>query len=812
MRCMLYARRWLFSSLLSVGILASACHSGDGTSGPSPEIVPAGDVVADVQHPLAARYWVELSPQGSLHLYPIYPGNVIYRGLLESAVNYDYSGTATQDQTTTCATPPCLPAVNSAVTLHTDQSQVTYVDGANNCYSNGQFFAADPSCGGKLALGDVCRRQHTFCGPITLVSSMNFGQTVGAMPNPVLQVVDPMNGAQANSVLGCNDQDPAGDATGEHGLCAFTNASKVDDPTTSNLSSPIPGDGVNNFGCSFCYGNQFQAISRGMPGLTDTVLSDPPPAGVDQTLAAVNTDRIVIELQNDDNLDLVFTVRYAAPALDVGGLGAQLFYEDTAVTPSCTAPPCPASCLTRGKTRMTVSGASFGPPAECLTGAQPITSCPAEGTTPAGSSLSVPGFATAQTPQLWSDTRVEFTPPADTMAECGLSLSTPVGTTATSDPVEICGDQFRSWTPTLGGATVARIGAAAGVLTSGATKLIVLTGGRTSIGDFTAVTSSTLALPLPTCANQRPNWTTVSVSGTPPARWGMAYTVAANKLFVLGGAATGTISAGSCTRAAKMFRLTSATSGVWTNLPNIPDMDINNGNQGLCDATMTTVKSPSGKEWVVVTGGSVVPVPNNLCTGGDVPTLASGRTTLVLDPSATVPTWQLFAGTTGTDLQRFGAVGAANLAGSAALVTGGSTSTSAPGSTTRRTTRLTISNTGVPTFADVTTASGPPSGQFLGAAASGDNVIYVSGGATAVAVTGSCTASTRANLPALNRLMAVGGDFVAPWTTLVTMPATRLEHVMVAAESTGGTEDKLYVIGGHDGSGAVATTVLEYTP
>ena len=815
---MLYARRLVLSWVATVGILASACQSDDATPA-MPEIVPAGVVSDDAHHPLVARYWAELSPEGRLDLHPIYPGNVIYRGRLETAVNYDYSGTAAQDSTTTCATPPCLPAANDQVTLYTDQAKVTYVDGSNTCFSNGVTFTGDPSCGGKLPPGDTCRRQHVFCAPIAVVSRVTFGQTVGAMPNPVLQITDPANGTSGNRVLGCNDQDPAGPASGEHGLCAFTNASKVDDPTTSNLISPIPGNGVSNFGCSFCYGNQFQATTRNLPGLTDTVLSDAPPAGVDPTLAAVNTDKLVIDLQNDNDLNMVMTLRYSAPALEPGGTGAQLFYDDTSVTPTCTTPPCPATCLTRGKTRMTLNGASFGPPGACLAGTQPISSCPAQGAPGAAYRLSVPGFATPQAPQVWADTRVEFTPPAATMTECGVKLTTPVGTTVTSDAVDICNDQWRTWTPTLSGATITRIGAAAGVLSVGAQQFIVLAGGRTQVNGFGSVINSTLTMPLPSCANPTPNWSTPTLTGSGQARWGMAYTVAANKLFVLGGAAGGGAGASSCARTAKMFRMTSTTAGTWTDLPAIPDMDVNGGNQGLCDAVMTTVRSPSRKEWVVVTGGSVRPVPNNACNGGDLPTLANGRYTLVLDPGAASPTWTLFSSLANVDndgvlpFERFGAAAAAaSSATSPVIVVGGSQSTGGPGTTVKKATTLTLSNTGVPTFVEATAASGLPSGQFLGAAAGADNAVYLSGGATAVAVSGTCNSTTRGNLPAMNRLLRLAGSLVGPWTTLTAMPSKRVEHVLLSAETTGGSEDKLYVIGGHDGSGTAATTIFEYTP
>src|SRR5437867_2435754 len=115
---MSFARSLCFASALVVGSVASGCQSHDAL--PLPEVVPAGDVTDDPAHPLIARYWAELSPTGHLDLYELHPGNVIYRHLVESGVNYTYTGTATQDSTTTCPTPPCLPGAANQVTLFTD--------------------------------------------------------------------------------------------------------------------------------------------------------------------------------------------------------------------------------------------------------------------------------------------------------------------------------------------------------------------------------------------------------------------------------------------------------------------------------------------------------------------------------------------------------------------------------------------------------------------------------------------------------------------------------------------------------------------
>jgi hypothetical protein len=58
--------------------------------------------------------------------------------------------------------------------------------------------------------------------------------------------------------------------------------------------------------------------------------------------------------------------------------------------------------------------------------------------------------------------------------------------------------------------------------------------------------------------------------------------------------------------------------------------------------------------------------------------------------------------------------------------------------------------------------------------------------------------------------MAVANP-AAGWTAVAELPVARVEHGMVAVESTGGDEDKIYIIGGTE-NGAAATSVYEYTP
>jgi hypothetical protein len=787
---------WLLV-MLATDLGATAC--ADRGAPLPPETVPAGDVVADALHPVAARYWVEISPRAAaMDLYRIYPGNVIHRDEVNLAVNYNYGGTAPVDPAS-CTTPPCAPA-GGDVSLFTDQNQVTYVDGTNTCYSNGSTFTGDPSCGGKLPVGDVCRNQHTFCGPIQMVSALTFGQTVGAMPNVVLQVA-PAEMPSSNAVQGCNDQDPAGAASSAHGLCAFQNATKVDDPTTSNLTSPIPGNGVSNFGCSYCYGNQAAAIAAGKPGLQDVVLS-----GTNAAMASINTDKVVLVLQNDTDLNLSFTVRYALPALDPAG--SQIAYDNAGA---------PTTCLTRGTSRMTITGGSFGPPGACLTGTPPA-SCPQSGAPGTGYVLNVPDFATPPAPQVWSDTFLQFTPPANTMTECGVQVSTPLGATATSQPVAICDNQYRSWSPTLGGAPVARMGAMSGVLTTGGQSYVVMTGGRTSVTSLSqlpAAADRTLTMPMPTCASPQPNWTRTTVlAGTQPNVWGAAYAVVNNQLYVVGGTNNGT----SCIRNARRMTLNSPTTVTWQNLGSLPDMNGNlAGRPGLCNASLTPVKDANGKTWLVLSGGSTQPVPNLLgsgntpCQGGAQPALA---VTLVMDPSAANPTWTQFSGASQVDSWRFGQGSTQNAAGTTGFVIGGSASSAVPGTTTNRAVTVTVATNGAPTFTNVTGSAGMPGAGLYGPVVRrANNFIYSIGGATALGPA-MCTAGagTSGQLPASTSLLRIADTLTGGWlTTLAPLPVARAEATAAAGIGTDATESKLFVIGGHDGTTA-QTSVLEYTP
>jgi hypothetical protein len=162
-----------------------------------------------------------------------------------------------------------------------------------------------------------------------------------------------------------------------------------------------------------------------------------------------------------------------------------------------------------------------------------------------------------------------------------------------------------------------------------------------------------------------------------------------------------------------------------------------------------------------------------------------------------------------TAFQRFGGTAGAD---GTALIAGGSTSTTTPGTTTAEVSKLSISTSGTPTFAQQPAMVDLPAGRFAAAGAGADGVIYVSGGATTIGPSSGTCSSTRGNMAATSTLTGIGTGLVAAWSTLASMPAARVEHGMVAVETTDGTVDKLYVIGGQTGTGGFGTEVYEYTP
>jgi hypothetical protein len=284
---------------------------------------------------------------------------------------YDYAGSALDWDA--CGL-TCVPPAGTAA-LWTEQSKVTYVAFDGSCYANGGP-AACPTT-------SPCNQPGVFCAPLQAVSNVTLGGARGLLPDVIVQLSQDSN--LENTVEGC-----LSDAGRTYGLC--TGNGKVDS-ASSGLTSPIPGDPaapLPSEGCSYCYGNQTVAAAQGRPGLQHGLLS-----GNDAALRAVNTSMIALQLENDNDYDVIITVRQARPTFDAPA--TQLELKDGATT---------VSCGKTSETRVVVRGGGFGPPAACLSetlGACPLSGPPANGYRMEFASGS--GFVAA-TGVVWSDGEV----------------------------------------------------------------------------------------------------------------------------------------------------------------------------------------------------------------------------------------------------------------------------------------------------------------------------------------------------------------------------------------------------------------------
>ena len=355
---------------IAIAVITPACSKDaqppfdDGA-----EVVPAVPPVDVPGHPVAAQYWGEIDPMnGRMELYRIEPGNVIHRGVHQEAVSYNGSGSATFNP--------------GQLTLHTDQTRVTYKDSGGTCHSNG----AVVNCSTLLA---ACNVTHMFCAPVQMTSSASF-----ALPDVVLQFSQSM---PTNAVTGCVD-------SGDSGLCFATgtcatptsNQDKVD-CGTSSFTSPITGNGSTTHGCSWCYG--VASLIGTLPGLKHAVVP-----GSSSTLTTIDTPMLAMLMTNDLKTDVTGTVRYSTPAIQGSNL-----------------------CYTRGTT-MTISGGGFGPPGSCI--ADPPSSCPIAGAPGTGYQFLFPiaGGTTSGTNISWSDVSPSATVPINAASSGTVSLVTPAGT------------------------------------------------------------------------------------------------------------------------------------------------------------------------------------------------------------------------------------------------------------------------------------------------------------------------------------------------------------------------------------------------
>lgn len=319
-----------------------------------------------------------------------------------------------------------------------------------------------------------------------------------------------------------------------------------------------------------------------------------------------------------------------------------------------------------------------------------------------------------------------------------------------------------SWS-TLPGGFVAVIQPVAGVLGSN----IVVAGGRTSASLAGTTSRDTLYFAIPAADQIR----IVVNMGMPLAtpRWGAAFTVAAGRLWAIGG--SGSIGF-SCL--ASVESLGSATEA-WMPGPALP--------QPRCAATAVALG-----QYVYVIGGTTLPVPRRVV-------MPAAMATCRLDTANLPAGWDCTSFVGGNDVApwSFNATGAST--GSLALIAGGRDATMALAAVNQ-----VGQNGGNPDFA---AAMALPMALNLPAIVSANGSFYVYGGSTAVAPGG----------PGSSHFWRTSATAPAAWmpvTAMLGTPWARTGHVMVAARCAGCTSDRLYVIGGHN-DGLPAPLVDEYT-
>jgi hypothetical protein len=696
-----------------------------------------------------------------MRLYRLYEGNKIYRDRpLTQAVQFDYSGTATEDSS-------CTPGVDCpADTVHmfTDQNRVTFVDGTT-CYNNGNVvdLTADPTCGGAFAPGSVCSENQVFCGPIQITSNY-----ATRLADPILDLA---NVEDPSPVDGCRS-----DAT-TTGLCDENNSSRID-PSVGGLSPAIPGNGGSFRPCAFCYGNYQAAQDQGRSGLADVLV-----AGADPTLQGINTNLIALALNNGgESLNITLTLYFSLPAFDTAP-GTDLILDDGFTSPTCLTRTDPTSVI--------LAGGGFGPPGGCLTGGLPAicsgdTGCCPFGAAGAGHSLTIVGAGTV-TPADWSDTIVSATVPGTTTYGCGVRINTPAGNASSVTDILICGNQWRAgWD-----AQVSRFQPQGGILNG----VMVIAGGRSGLGNLNAVTT-TSTVPLPSCAN--PNPLPSTIAAMPAARWGAASAVvssgASPGLYVFGGTSNGANTL--CTTT--VYRLPSVGSAWQTVGATLP--------APLCNATaLALTDGTTGEERIVIIGGVNRPMPR-----------MNYSTAAVLSPNIYIfnPATSTFLApqaAPGAFARRYSAAGGTS--GTVGIIAGGYANTTNPFTSTSVRTEtdfVTISND------VVTVTAGPalPSARTLGSIAFINGNFYMNGGSD----TGVAVGTTDPNpLPGSNTTRSIPPNG-SSWTALANSGDARvggLSYPLAFDEMVYTDVLRVLTIGGAHRTGTSSTFVVkanEYQP
>jgi hypothetical protein len=726
------------------------------------EVVPAGSPATMPGGAVAVRYWGEVNPRaGKVDLYPIHEGNKIYRAeKIISAVNYQYT-TATQESPPCEPGGTCLPSANT-VRLFTDQNTVTFVENGT-CVKNGVNFP-DATCGGFYPVGHACSQNLSFCGDVQINSNVTFGGAVGAMPDVVIDIANVVG--QPAQVLGCRrNTTPAGPLS-NGGLCYDDGLAKV----SSASSNFVPG--IANAGetlmCAYCYGNKALAVAASRPALQHTVIS-----GVSAEKAAVDTNKFVLKISSDQNFDIVFTVYYAQPALNVPG--NQIKYSDVNNVA--------VNCIGSQPTRALVLGGGFGPPAECLAASFPAA-CPIASTPATGYNVDFAGLL-AQAPLEWSDFQLRSQNLTSDRYGCPVTVNTPLGTITTDDDLKLCSAVIRRFTPA---SYLPRTRAGGGKLGD----FFVMLGGLTQSQTPITVSNAIQVMPLPRCANFVPAFTTLST--TLPAGAGLraaASTVASDGLYYIGGAPTGN----TCSTQALRFNYSGGATGTITSLPAFP--------VPICSATAVTLFDTSGgAEYVVVTGGLTFPVDRVPAT--------PAVTNADLSPTATY-IWQVggssWTTVPGVGLARWNMGGAgyqdASSGNNKALFVGGATtvSTGAPAVTTVDVLQM---NGGVPVYNGILAPALPFARSLPAVAVLGTN-FYVQGGGTTV----KQTEYGRLEMVRLPQTLA------GSWASASTGGQARQGHFLVvsnfAETAPVDTVSRLLMVGGND-STTMKTIIDEFNP
>jgi hypothetical protein len=308
---------------------------------------------------------------------------------------------------------------------------------------------------------------------------------------------------------------------------------------------------------------------------------------------------------------------------------------------------------------------------------------------------------------------------------------------------------------------------------------IVIAGGRTDAAAATAATNKVFTMTVPSLTLPDPSFLDSGVT-LATARWGAAYAVVGQTLWIIGG------SNNQQTCLPSVEKLTA--NGNTLTRSDGPALPIIAGTElGLCQAT--AVAFSNGK--IVVTGGTI---DASYVTASDSANITDNTTTFVLDTGA--GTWTRLTGATPS---RFSQAGASN-ATTALIISGALFTHTGPITNPVDLTNVVQSVTSAGAY---TTKTAFPQMRYAPAAAfiSATGYYVFGGGSIAdVTATGSAELRSTSDGTAWNLVTPVMGA-----------PHGRYGHVLVAADPGDGSGVKLYAIAGATSTVNI-TAVDEYFP